>query len=142
MLHYRIPAGVEPIYSNGQVLLSTREGGRVMVDRTVLRLWQVAGQHELSEILDASELSNANPLQIRAGLACLAEAGLIERVGYSRKIPVSSATGSERVSVVIVSYNSSAWLEGCLDSLYGQTHAPFEIIVVDNAFSKSPTLCS
>ena len=133
MLHYRIPAGVEPIYSNEQVLLSTREGGRVMVDRMVLKLWQAADQHDLSEILVDFRSSIANPLQIRAGLACLAEAGLIEREGYSRASPAGNAAGDGRISVVIVSYNSTAWLRGCLDSLQGQTCAPFEIIVVDNA---------
>jgi GT2 family glycosyltransferase len=133
MPHYRIPAGIEPIYSNEQVLLSTREGGRVMVDRMVLRLWQAADQHDLSEILVDFRSSIANPLQIRAGLACLAEAGLIERAGYSRALPASTAAGDERISVVIVSYNSIAWLGGCLDSLQMQTCAPFEIIVVDNA---------
>ena len=133
MLRYRIPAGVEAIYSNGQVLLSTQEGGRVLVDRTVLRLWQAADQHHLSEILVAFRSSNANPFQIRAGLACLAEAGLIEREGYSREPSAISAICDERVSVVIVSYNSTAWLDGCLDSLKEQTHAPFEIVIVDNA---------
>jgi GT2 family glycosyltransferase len=133
MLRYRIPAGVEPIYSNEQILLSTREGGRVLVDRMVLRLWQTADQHILPEILVEFGSSLANPLQIRAGLACLAEGDLIEREGYSRPQPASSSASDERVSVVIVSYNSQNWLDECLDSLQKQTLAPFEIIVVDNA---------
>lgn len=134
MIRYYVPAGVEPIYSNEQVLLSTQEGGRVMVDRMVLKLWQTASQHDLSEILDSFRSSPADPLQIRAGLACLAESGLIERQGYSRQSPASNtAKVNERVSVVIVSYNSSGWLSDCLHSLQAQTLAPFEIIIVDNA---------
>jgi GT2 family glycosyltransferase len=133
MIRYRIPAGVEPIYSNEQVLLSTRQGGRVMIDRMVLKLWQAADQHDLPEILADFRSSPVNPLQIRAGLACLAEAALIEREGYSRGSPAISAACNQRVSVVIVSYNSMGWLGDCLDSLQGQTHAPCEIIIVDNA---------
>jgi GT2 family glycosyltransferase len=133
MLRYRIPAGVEPIYSNEQVLLSTREGGRIIVDRTVLSLWQAANQHDLSEIIADFRSSSANPFQIRACLACLAEAGLIEREGYSRATSSNGAACDERVSVVIVSFNSTVWLNGCLDSLQEQTHAPFEVIIVDNA---------
>jgi GT2 family glycosyltransferase len=133
MLRYRIPTGVELIKSNEQILLSTQEGGRVMVDRTVLKLWQAADQHDLPEILAGFGASMSDPLQIRAGLACLAEAGLIEREGYSRRQPAIYRAGDERVSVVIVSYNSTTWLEGVLDSLHAQTQTPFEIILVDNA---------
>jgi GT2 family glycosyltransferase len=133
MLRYRIPAGVEPVYSKEHVMLRTREGGRVMIDRRVLKLWQAADQHDLPEILTGAGSSNAHPLQIRVGLACLAEAGLIEREGYSRQPAVSSLPGDERVSVVIVSYNSTAWLESCLNSLQSQTQPPLEIIIVDNA---------
>jgi GT2 family glycosyltransferase len=133
MLRYRIPAGVEPVYSEGQVSLRTRQGGRVLIDRTVLELWQAADQHNLPETLAAFSSPAAHPLQTRAGLACLAEAGLIEREGYIRQKPASSKPGAERVSVVIVSYNSTAWLEGCLNSLQAQTLAPFEIIIIDNA---------
>ncbi len=133
MPRYHIPAGVEPVYSEKQVMLKTQVGGRVLIDRTVLKLWQAADQHDLPEVLAAFSSSTVHPLQIRAGLACLAEAGLIEREGYSRQQSASSKPGNERVSVVIVSYNSAAWLEGCLDSLHSQTHVPFEIIIVDNA---------
>ncbi len=86
-----------------------------------------------AETLDAVPLAFAHPLQIRAGLACLAEAGLLEREGYSRQQPIISLPKDERVSVVIVSYNSTAWLESCLNSLHLQTQAPLEIIIVDNA---------
>ncbi len=47
MFRYRIPAGVEPVYSKAQVWLKTRKGGRVLVDRAVLKLWQAADQHNL-----------------------------------------------------------------------------------------------
>jgi GT2 family glycosyltransferase len=37
------------------------------------------------------------------------------------------------VSIVIVNFNGEAFLKGCLDSVFAQTYAPFEVIVVDNA---------
>ncbi|HKY32179.1 MAG TPA: glycosyltransferase family 2 protein [Candidatus Polarisedimenticolia bacterium] len=39
---------------------------------------------------------------------------------------------AERVSVIVVSWNSRAFLEGCLASVAGQTHPAVELIVVDN----------
>jgi len=39
-----------------------------------------------------------------------------------------------RLTVVIVAYNSQNYLEECLDSLYGQTNVPhLKVVVVDNA---------
>jgi GT2 family glycosyltransferase len=37
------------------------------------------------------------------------------------------------VSVTIVAYNSSQYLEACLRSVFQQTHRPLEVVVVDNA---------
>ncbi|MGA8161767.1 MAG: glycosyltransferase family 2 protein, partial [Acidobacteriaceae bacterium] len=38
------------------------------------------------------------------------------------------------LSIIIVNWNSTAWLLKCLESVYAQTHeTTFEIIVVDNA---------
>jgi GT2 family glycosyltransferase len=37
------------------------------------------------------------------------------------------------VAVVVVSWNSAAWLPGCLDSVEGLARPPREIVVVDNA---------
>jgi GT2 family glycosyltransferase len=37
------------------------------------------------------------------------------------------------ISVVIVNYNGTQWLEGCLSSLTAQTFKSFEIVLVDNA---------
>lgn len=36
------------------------------------------------------------------------------------------------LAVVIVNYNSSDYLRGCLDSLYRETTCPFDVVVVDN----------
>jgi GT2 family glycosyltransferase len=42
-------------------------------------------------------------------------------------------TRRNAVSVVIVNYNGENLLPDCLNAVYGQTHVPTEIIVVDNA---------
>lgn len=44
----------------------------------------------------------------------------------------------KKISVVIVSWNSNAWLETCLRSLQKQTFQNFELIVVDNNSEKKP----
>ena len=43
------------------------------------------------------------------------------------------ASMSSSVSVTIVSHNSRQYLEPCLRSVFGQTHGPLEVVVVDNA---------
>lgn len=45
------------------------------------------------------------------------------------------AGGAAPVAVVIVNWNSGAFLPACLDSLRGQTHPPQQTIIVDNASS-------
>ena len=44
----------------------------------------------------------------------------------------TASTRTDRVSVVIVSWNSAAFLPRCLDSLQGQTLPPVQVVVVDN----------
>src|SRR5690348_17167678 len=43
--------------------------------------------------------------------------------------------GSPAVSVVVVTYQSAATLDGCLASLAAQTFRDFEVLLVDNASS-------
>lgn len=40
-----------------------------------------------------------------------------------------------KVSVVLPNLNGAGWLEGCIESLYSQTLADFELIIVDNGSS-------
>lgn len=49
-----------------------------------------------------------------------------------------SAEKKPRVCVAIVSYNSSATLPRCLDSLAAQTYGHFSVVLIDNASSEKP----
>lgn len=44
----------------------------------------------------------------------------------------------KKISIVIVTWNSNAWLEACLHSLQKQTFRNFELIVVDNNSENKP----
>jgi len=45
------------------------------------------------------------------------------------------------VAIAIVTYNSAAFIQRCLEHVFEQDYAPFEVIVVDNASSdETPAL--
>ncbi len=132
MVNYRIPEGVQPSKRENRFLLSTSQGGKVAVDGNLFSLWEYAHGRSLPEILAHFKAEEASEDTIRAGLACLAEAGLLRRDREPRQRPFEKMTGPV-VSVVIVSYNSREWLDECLPSLFSQTYTPLEVIVVDNA---------
>ncbi len=111
------------------------------MDSTLVSLWRNAQENELERILQLysgqpGSQGSIPPDQVRAGLACLAEAGLLTRSGKaSRSEDYPHMTG-QLVSAVIVNYNSLEWLSQCISSLSSQTYAPLEIIVVDNGSSE------
>ena len=129
----------EVTFSQGRPLLPTEQGGAVVVDRQLLQIWQFADGRTLGEVL--ARFDDLPLDEVRAALSCLSEGGLLRR-GEARSPVVQSASpplpASARVSVVIVSYNSQAWLDECLPSLAGQTCPPMEIIVVDNGSDADP----
>lgn len=134
-MRYKIPSGVNPEKVKNRPVLSTPSGGKIVVDRRILKLWKTANGQELDKIIgDLQDEAFVEP-EVRAGLACLAEAGLLLR---DEEYDQSNASGSFEgplISVVIVSHNSQKWLETCLPSLYAQTYRNFEIILVDNGSS-------
>jgi GT2 family glycosyltransferase len=132
---YHIPEGVHP-YQNGKTtLLSTPSNGRVIIDRQLLYVWQQADGKTIDELLSSTQESMRNKLQIRAALACLAEAGLLARQGQATPTDNASPSPSHLISAIIVGYNSREWLKTCLPSLFSQTHTPLEVILVDNESS-------
>ncbi|NLG71357.1 MAG: glycosyltransferase [Chloroflexi bacterium] len=140
MFTYRKPEGVQVIHRAERPLLTTPQGGRVALDNTLHALWETANQRTLDEILKEFKAEYASDQTIRAGLACLAEAGLLIREGiHPPEKLLPERTSGPRVAAIIVSYNSREWLQDCLPSLLAQTYAPIEIIVVDNG-SQDDTL--
>jgi GT2 family glycosyltransferase len=134
MIDYRIPEGVEASTLHNRFILSTPQGGRVAVDALLLSLWKYADGRPLHEILTHFRAEGTTSVTIRAGLACLTEAGLLGRDRESVARPFKQMAGP-LVSVVVVAYNSRQWLDECFSSLFSQTYTPLEIIVVDNASS-------
>jgi GT2 family glycosyltransferase/glycosyltransferase involved in cell wall biosynthesis len=112
-------------------------GGKVFSDRTMVDIWEYAQGKSLDDIREHfSEKINQNLTS--AALACLAEANLLKRDQnpiQGGEIPQSQPPIRESalLSVVIVAFNGMAWLQELLPSIYDQTYAPVEIIVLDNA---------
>ncbi|MCC7359657.1 MAG: glycosyltransferase [Anaerolineales bacterium] len=135
MTAYRVPPGVAAIDVEGTSMLTTPEGGRVVVDQALLALWRAAAGHTLAEVLAAPAAAGRPPGSACAALASLAEAGLLARDGAPEppSQPAAPAAAGPLVSALIVAYNSRAWLVDCLPSLAAQTYPSLEVIVVDNA---------
>jgi GT2 family glycosyltransferase/glycosyltransferase involved in cell wall biosynthesis len=134
-LYYSIPEGVSSLPGE-RPLLSTPQNGRVALDRRLMDLWAAANGCSLEEMVQSYSSQGASVGMVMAGLACLAEAGLLSR-SRSASRPKSRPVKGKLVSVVIVAYNGEEWLKDCLPSLQKQTYSPLEIIVVDNASSQN-----
>lgn len=129
---YLIPEGVRQANQHNRIQLATPHGGRIWVDPIVLNLWKSADQRRLSEITREHQSGELTEDQIRFGLACLAEAGLLDRSNHPVANNSRDCLQGEQVSVIIVTYNSRTWIQGCLNSIAEQTYSPIEIIIVDN----------
>jgi GT2 family glycosyltransferase len=133
-IRYRRPGGVEPGRADRPVL-STGRGGFVAVDDRLLELWALAHGRSLAEVLAGLPGDEAERRTARAALACLAEAGLLERDPPPPAKPAAPGAGGALVSAVIpiTSEKERDWLGDCVESLFAQTHESIEVIVVDNA---------
>jgi GT2 family glycosyltransferase len=112
------------------------------VDATLLALWQYSEGRSLEEISIGFHNDLATPKIIQAALACLAEAGLLDRnfdpsenekwVMPSTDRQLLPASPQVPISALIVNYNSFEWIKECIASLLAQTYTNIQIIVVDN----------
>jgi GT2 family glycosyltransferase len=134
MITYRFPEGVQATKLRDRPVFTTEQGGRVAADARLLSLWEYAGGRSLGEVLGGFPAEGSSPDTIRAGLACLAEAGLLCRDSAMEPRTLLDGSGP-LVSVVVVAYNSRDWLDECLPSLFNQTYTPLEVVVVDNGSS-------
>lgn len=137
-LCYCWPPAVKSTTLLGRPALSLPQGGCVIVDRLVLKIWEQADQRSLEDLLSAvSQPPALDEWGLRATLACLAESGLLERSGASFQTssppPPDKLSSFPLVSVILVSHNSRTWLSACLPTLLSQTYPKLEILVVDNA---------
>jgi len=132
-LSYTIQTNIQPKTIYNQPALLTEQGGLILTDRIMLDLWQHADGQMLDEIIATFQATDVSPIEIRAALSCLAEAGLLRRQSPISTEPPNDKVNNHSVSVIIVSYNGQGWLETCLPSLSSQSHATIETIIVDNA---------
>jgi GT2 family glycosyltransferase len=143
MPSYSIPPGATAEVVRGRPVLVTPQGGKVAVDAMLQELWQFAHSRDLATVVRDLPGNHGEPV-VRAALACLAEAGLLERTVENlapdfqeASSPSDELPEAPPVSVVIVGYNSRRWLAECLPSLQNQTHRALEILVVDNGSQDS-----
>jgi GT2 family glycosyltransferase len=133
MISYSIPAGVQLSHDRKRPLLSTSQNGKVALDDELVSLWKRADGWTLDELLEIYRAEAVKPQLVLAGLACLAEAGLLLRSDDNpQTAPALQPAHGPLVSVIIVGYNSREWLPECVPSLLEQTYSPLEIIFVDN----------
>jgi len=130
MIQYRCPSGVSLSEVAGRPVLVNPLGGKVVIDSRLAELWKQAQGKTLDELTTSA----AEPEDgvVRAALACLAEAGLLERVGFEAPARPLLEMEGPKVSAILVGYNSLEWFKECLPSLLAQTYRPLEIIIVDN----------
>lgn len=133
MIVYRIPPGIQNGKIDNLPFILNESGGKIIVDKRIISLWKAADGKNLIEIDSYSQDASLPDGIVRLAVACLAEAGLLNRDGYqSHEEGILNLQGP-LVSVVIVSHNSLEWLETCLLSLTNQSYSPIEVIIVDNA---------
>ena len=133
---YRKTRGVEAVHRD-RPLLSTGADGFVALDETLLSLWHAADGKSLDDVLSSFRAGDVPGDLVRAGLACLAEAGFLKREGAATAVPGSDVRigrgGLVSAIVPITSLKERDWLGDCLDSLSAQTYGEIEVLVVDNA---------
>ena len=130
---YRIPPSVTRTAIKSHPTLNTEQGGKIIVDRWMLNLWREADNNDLQTLLGSLSIPAMDRWIVPAALACLVEAGLLERENQTLNMAPVYRTEGDLVSIIIVSHNSRGWLADCLPSIFRQTYSPMEVIVVDNA---------
>jgi GT2 family glycosyltransferase len=124
---------------NGAVFLQhSSTGERVQTDHTGKRILEtLPGTFaQLSETLKTGE-KYISPRLTWYYLAIFLNAGIIERNAKEKPADSSPRTseipGKPSISAIIVTFNGEKFIRPNLESLYRQTLAPQEIIIVDNA---------
>ena len=144
MITYHNPVGVSTKKINERNFFITKSGGYILTDSTLMRIWQIADGITDKEIVERLFSWTIPPEQLRGALACLTEAGLLERQEnqgqgdspeMQQKALTCRGTNEELISAIIVCHNSRFWLEKCLHSLLAQAYSSVEIVLIDNGSS-------
>lgn len=134
MIEYNLPEGVKAERLENRPVITTPEGGKVVVDRELFELWEFAQGKSLEQILKLYPHQEGQEDYLRAAICCLSEANLLTRNKDSTKLEAElHSYKGECISIIVVSHNSRSWLAECLSSIHDQTYGPLEVIVVDNA---------
>ena len=134
MILYHHPDGVEAIRIDDRPVLTTRQGGKIAVDRRILALWNYADGKKFETILAEFNPGSYPAGEIQAGLACMAEAGLLLReIKTEPEEKFLENAAGPLVSIIVVLHNSRDWLPDCLESISRQTYMSIELVLVDNA---------
>lgn len=130
-----------PVSDYGKVYLVHGEtGARIETDRIGKRIMDAlpASPEELAKTFNSPDYY-LSPKLIRYYLLVLWKAGVLSKESPDAipeaalaKKPSPELPGPARISAVLVTFNGENFIRPNLDSLYKQTLAPLEIIVVDN----------
>lgn len=133
-LVYRPSPSVNLQEFKNRPVFSTEQGGLIFTDRAVAQLWSAVADSSLLHKQGQYSADIEHDQFTRAALACLAEAGLLERIERKPQAPVHhEKPEGGLVSVIIICHESLDWLKICLPSLAAQSYSPLETILVDNA---------
>ena len=136
MISYSHPENVKQELINNRPVFTTVQGGKIAVDAQLKSLWEYANGKDLDSILREFNTGHSKPDEIKAGLCCLAEAGLLLREQGIQPGGVARTSGTgAQISIVLVVHNSLEWLPDCLESIVSQSHQPIELVIVDNGSS-------
>lgn len=133
-LVYRQSPGITLQTTKNHPVLMTAQGGLIYTDQLVAQVWGAVEQDPSLAKITKPGIDQDKDLSGLAVLACLVEAGCLERQDeHPRSPPRPGHPAAGLVSVIIVCHNSLDWLKICLPSLEKQDYTRLEIILVDNA---------
>jgi N-acetylglucosaminyl-diphospho-decaprenol L-rhamnosyltransferase len=142
---YRHATDVEPGSLQGDPVFLLPRGGRVAADADVVAIWKAANGSTLEDVQRRCPTTGDGDAFVRAALACLAEAKLLQRDPPivrppSEMVPnAASWSNAPLVSAIIISYQSREWLDGSIGTVLAQRYPAFETLVVDNGSPDDPT---
>ena len=132
-MRYHATSGVALQAGNPPIFI-TPEGGVIVTDELLAELWTESRASTADEITGRfASHPDLGAILVEA-VACLAEAGLLERATPARSSPSPVVHEGPLVSIVIVvsSIRELDFLGDCLQSIADSGYRPIELLLVDN----------